>query len=109
MSSKSDYQPHSSLYNDLSYEDNDESELFNPNDLYLSDNEELTSRNPWSHLFHRYSQQSVNSPRFYSPSLPTFRLRNGAIRFIPYPAQKRAIPIEFQKALFAHGIVGRRR
>jgi len=31
----------------------------------------------------------------------------GHIRFIPY--KKRTIPIELQKALYAHGIVGRRR
>jgi hypothetical protein len=100
------------LYNDLSYEDNDESEssmVINPNDLHLPDKEELVSRNPWSKLFHRYSQRSMNTPRFYYPSSPAFNLRNGEIRFIPYPGQKRAIPIEFQKALFAHGIVGRRR
>jgi hypothetical protein len=51
----------------------------------------------------------MNAPRYYSASLPALNLRNGEIRFISYPAQKRAIPIEFQKALFAHGIVGRRR
>jgi hypothetical protein len=105
LSNKFDYQPISPIYNDLSYEDNDDSDS---NILYIPDNEEITSRNPWSHLFHRYSDRSVGSPTYYSRPQSGFNLRRGEIHYIPYPFQKRAIPIEFQKALFAHGIVGRR-
>ncbi len=43
------------------------------------------------------------------PSLTgsNYDLQYGQIRIIP--AKKRTIPIELQKALYAHGIVGRRR
>jgi len=46
---------------------------------------------------------------YYSSPISNINLRRGEIQYITYPAHKRAIPIEFQKALFAHGIVGRRR
>lgn len=74
----------------------------------MPDNEEIISRNPWSQLFHRYSERSLFTPTYNSRPQTGFALRHGEIHYIPYPAQKRAIPIEFQKALFAHGIVGRR-
>ena len=106
------YRSQSPSYKDYSYDDIDESEspvFINPNDLYASDSEEMRSRNPWSQLFHRHSQRSIYKPTYYASSSPGFNLRSGTIRYISYPAEKRAIPIEFQKALFAHGIVGRRR
>ena len=43
----------------------------------------------------------------YMQAIPNFHLRQGLVRFIPY--KKRTIPLELQKALYAHGIVGRRR
>jgi hypothetical protein len=44
----------------------------------------------------------------YISTLPnSYDLRHGIIRFVPY--KKRTIPLELQKALYAHGIVGRRR
>ncbi|CAF0771830.1 unnamed protein product [Adineta ricciae] len=43
---------------------------------------------------------------YYRPS-PTFKLRHGIAQIAPY--KKRTIPLELQKALYAHGIVGRRR
>ncbi len=112
LTSRSDYQYHNPIYNDLSYEDMDDSEsplLVDADNFYRPDNDEIRSPNAWSQLFHRYSDRSTYPSRHYSPAQSAFALRRGEIRYIPYPAQKRAIPIEFQKALFAHGIVGRRR
>jgi len=109
LGSHSNYQDFSPIYNDLSYEDIGDSEpsiLINPGSFYVPDNEVITSRNPWSQLFHHYSDRSIFPSKYYSPSQSGFALRNGVI---PYPTEKRAIPIGFQKALFAHGIVGRRR
>ena len=51
-----------------------------------------------NHLEKRYAA-------FYQPTLSMFRQHD--FRFPLQP--KRSIPIELQKALFAHGIVGRRR
>ena len=41
----------------------------------------------------------------YLAAIPSFDLRNGVVHLIPY--KKRTIPLELQKALYAHGIVGR--
>ena len=112
FSSKSDSPQRSSIYNDLSSENIDENEspiLIRTNNLYLPDNEEVVTRNPWSQYFRRHPQRFVYNPTYYPTPSSAFNLRRGEIRYIPYLAQKRAIPIEFQKALFAHGIVGRRR
>ena len=58
------------------------------------DSSEDAPRNPWPAVFrHPYAR----SPRY-------FALRRSDMRYIPY--SKRGIPIELQKALFAHGIVG---
>ena len=106
------YQSQSPSYKDYSYDDIGENEspvFIDPDNFYASDNEEIRSQNPWSKLFHRNSQRSIYTPAYYTSSSPGFNLRSGTIRYISYPAEKRAIPIEFQKALFAHGIVGRRR
>ncbi len=111
LSSKSGSQRFSPTYNDLSYENIDDSELsipINRNSLYRPNNEEIISRNPWSQLIHRYSDRPNFPVTSYSPRRSGFALRNGEILYIPFPDQKRAIPIGFQKALFAHGIVGRR-
>ena len=40
-------------------------------------------------------------------NMPVFNLRHGVLHILPY--KKRTIPLELQKALYAHGIVGRRR
>ena len=112
FSSKSNSRQHSSIYNDLSSEDSDENEspiFIRTDNVYAPDHEEIISRNPWSQLFHRQRQQATFSPTYYTVPSSIFNLRRGEIRYIPYLVQKRAIPIEFQKALFAHGIVGRRR
>jgi hypothetical protein len=67
------------------------------------------------HLFSEPINDEISSPIFWprthrsihSPTIPNFDFRSGVIRFIPY--KKRTIPLELQKALYAHGIVGRRR
>lgn len=41
----------------------------------------------------------------YIAAIPSFELRHGVVHLIPY--KKRTIPLELQKALYAHGIVGR--
>lgn len=113
FNSQSDSPRHSSIYNDLSSEEIDEDRspiLIRTNNLYLPDDEEeIAPRNPWSRYFRRQPQRLIYSPKYYSSPSSALNLRRGEIRYIPYLAQKRAIPIEFQKALFAHGIVGRRR
>jgi hypothetical protein len=60
-------------------------------------NDELTSSNLWPRNYHSS----------YIPTRSTFDLRRGIVHFYPY--KKRTIPLELQKALYAHGIVGRRR
>jgi len=107
LSNRLDYQPYSSIFNDFSSDDSELPFLVSPSNLYELEDDEITSQKPWSQLFHRYYERSILTPTYYSPSQTGFALRNGEIRYIPYP--KRAVPIELQKALFAHGIVGRRR
>ncbi len=104
FNSRSDYQHQTPIYNDLSLEDIDDSELsipVNPYSSYIPDHEEIISQKPWSQLFHRYSVRSIDTP--------AYALRRGEIRYTQIPPHKRTIPLEFKKALFAHGIVGRRR
>ncbi|CAF0863907.1 unnamed protein product [Adineta ricciae] len=70
-----------------------------PNDV------RLTRRGVWSRLFRQeYNPTRGNNHVYYSP---TASVHLGAIHVIPF--DKRTIPIELQKALFAHGIIGRRR
>ena len=52
----------------------------------------------------RWSRWFASEPPLATPEL---RLRNGVIHIVPY--KKRTIPLELQRALYAHGIVGRRR
>jgi len=51
--------------------------------------------------------KNVNSRSDHSTMGSDYDLQYGQIRIIPF--KKRTIPIELQKALYAHGIVGRRR
>ena len=69
--------------------------------------EETKSRNPWSDLYRRHYARSILTSSHYSTTLPGYVIRPNQIRYVAYPAQKRTIPIELQKAFFAHGIVGR--
>jgi hypothetical protein len=73
----------------MALNDDDQSNIFS---------DDLTSSNIWSETNHQQN---------YIPSMPNYDLRRGVIRLIPY--KKRTIPLELQKALYAHGIVGRRR
>ncbi len=52
--------------------------------------------------------KNVNSRSDHSTIGSDYDLQYGQIRIIPF-VKKRTIPIELQKALYAHGIVGRRR
>ncbi|UJR22174.1 hypothetical protein I4U23_025238 [Adineta vaga] len=61
------------------------------------DDDDLSSTNLWQKRIY---------PNYYRPS-PIFKLHNAIVRVRPY--KKRTIPLELQKALYAHGIVGRRR
>jgi hypothetical protein len=54
-----------------------------------------------------FLMKDVNRRSDYSTMGSDYDLQYGSIRIIPF--KKRTIPIEFQKALYAHGIVGRRR
>ena len=107
LSNRLDYQPYASIFNDLSYDDSELPISVTSSNFYELENDEITSQNPWSQLLHRHNERSIYTPTYFLPSQNGFALRNGEIRYISYP--KRAVPIELQKALFAHGIVGRRR
>jgi hypothetical protein len=54
-----------------------------------------------------FALKSGNSHSDGSPMTIDYDLTYGPVRLIPF--KKRTIPIELQKALYAHGIVGRRR
>jgi hypothetical protein len=93
IQNKNDYSPQSLVFdydqlNSLSERDNLSSERIN---------DEIQSSNLWPRI-HRQSDTSA---------MPNFDFRRGIVRFYPY--KKRTIPLELQKALYAHGIVGRRR
>ncbi|CAF3636281.1 unnamed protein product [Adineta steineri] len=112
LSNKPDYQQLASTYNDLSYEDMDDNESpfsMSQNNVYIPDYDEVAARHPWSQLFHRQSERSIYNTNSYIPQKSGFALRHSKIQYNPNLSQKRSIPIELQKALFAHGIVGRRR
>ena len=67
------------------------------NSVYESISDEGPSSDHWSVIFR---------PSYIS-AVPHIGLRSGANYFIPF--NKRKIPLQLQKALYAHGIVGRRR
>ena len=56
----------------------------------------------WSKLFRDNQRKMPLSPEHHE-----LHIRNAVIHLIPN--KKRTIPLELQKALYAHGIVGRRR
>ncbi|CAF3237239.1 unnamed protein product [Rotaria socialis] len=107
--SEYDYEQPSSIGDDLSYENigNSESPIpMNPNSFYTPIDEETKSRNPWSELYHRHHARSIVTSSHYALTLPGYVIRPDQTSYVPYPAKKRTIPIELQKAFFAHGIVG---
>jgi hypothetical protein len=81
----------------LTADDDQSKYLFERNNFYDSIDNEIPSSDLWSRIFRRN----------YMTKIPNYDLRHGVIRFVPY--KKRTIPLELQKALYAHGIVGRRR
>jgi hypothetical protein len=88
--------------------DNYDDELFSLNNSQPEDIE-LTRRGVWSRLFRNEMKlpQKMNSHLHKSPTAFDFTLKNGRLSLVPH--DKRTIPIELRKALYAHGIVGRRR
>ncbi|CAF1125032.1 unnamed protein product [Rotaria sordida] len=79
--------------------DNDQPKiLFEPDNLfYESIDDEIPSSDYWSIIFR---------PN-YIPPVPNTGSRRSINPSMPF--KKRKIPLELQKALYAHGIVGRRR
>lgn len=90
---KTNYLPESLLY------ENDQSKvIFEPeNSSQESSDGEISPTELWSLILHRN--------HFFQPS--DINLKRGLTQSIPF--KKRKIPLELQKALYAHGIVGRRR
>jgi hypothetical protein len=87
------YEPESLLYDD----DQSRMSFQRENLLYEPNDDEIPSSKPWPGIIHSNYIQPV----------PNIRLRSGIVRVIPY--KKRTIPLTLQKALYAHGIIGRRR
>jgi len=74
----------------------------------LPEDHELSRRGIWSRLFrNENSPTRMYNHRYYSPTASDHGYSNNPIHIIPF--YKRTIPVELQKALYAHGIVGRRR
>ena len=69
---------------------------------------ELTRRGVWPRLFRSENiQPRINGRVHPTPTEAGYTSAIGRFHIIPF--DKRTIPIELQKALYAHGIVGRRR
>jgi hypothetical protein len=105
-SSKSDYRHGSTINDDLPYDDLDENEssiLINPKMILIPDSNEILTRNPWSQFYHNYHDRTRYLPIRKLGSTSNHHEN----RYISNA--KRSIPLELRKALFAHGIVGRRR
>lgn len=79
-----------------------ESDRLSPADSDSEIIDQQISSNILSKMFHPKMSQYA-----FDPAVSNFNLRRALISFIPY--KKRTIPLELQKALYAHGIVGRRR
>ncbi|CAF4666056.1 unnamed protein product [Rotaria socialis] len=90
---RNDYVPHPLLYVDG--QPRFQLDRYNFSDESM-DNEQ-TAPDLWSVIFH---------PK-YIPAIPGPSVRRGVSSSMPF--NKRKIPLELQKALYAHGIVGRRR
>jgi len=70
---------------------------------------ELNRRGVWARLFRNEinSSEKINSRSRNFPVEFVYALKDGRIQLIPH--DKRTIPLELRKAIYAHGIVGRRR
>lgn len=69
----------------------------------------MMRRGVWSRLFRGgiNTPQKLDGQSYPISMTPDLASINGRIQILPY--DKRTIPIELRKALYAHGIVGRRR
>jgi hypothetical protein len=104
------------IYDQISFDNNDDdlTQSINLDQSFDLENEipenvELSRRGVWARLF-RSESNSPGKMNSHSPDLPTgsgYAFKNGQFHIIPH--DKRTIPIELRKALYAHGIVGRRR
>ncbi|CAF1046121.1 unnamed protein product [Rotaria sp. Silwood1] len=73
---------------------------------FIPEDIESSQHNAWSRLFHsETSQPRITNRSRYPSRLHSHSSPNGRMYIIPF--DKRTIPIELQKALYAHGIVGR--
>jgi hypothetical protein len=83
-------------------------ELFDMKSIQ-SEDIELARRGVWSRLFRNEisSPHKINNFPHPPPSAYNYALKSGQVALLPY--DKRTIPLELRKALYAHGIVGRRR
>lgn len=89
-------------------------DYYDDNELYYSKNShpedlEIVRRGVWSRLFRGglNGPQKTDGQSYPLSATSDLAALNGRIQIIPY--DKRTIPLELRKALYAHGIVGRRR
>jgi hypothetical protein len=75
----------------------------------MPENLQLIRRGVWSRLFRSKTNlpQIMNSHSHQPPTAPAFAAGIIPLQLLPY--EKRTIPLELRKALYAHGIIGRRR
>ena len=74
----------------------------------MSESSGLARRGVWSRLFrHEVNPARMSSHSHYAPTAFDRGLPTDQVHILPF--DKRTIPIELRKALFAHGIIGRRR
>ncbi|UJR26959.1 hypothetical protein I4U23_008266 [Adineta vaga] len=92
--------------NEMSSENDNQEEAFVLKNA-IPDDIQFTRRGVWSRLFRQeHNPTRTNNRIHYSPTAAAHTLHTGKIHIIPF--DKRTIPVELQKALYAHGIVGRR-
>lgn len=87
--------------------------------IFINQHSAYTLRRPSEFFPYPIDQETVPAEQFLDYSgdrnvrsnvfgtVPYFNFRRGTFQVMPY--KKRTIPLELQKALYAHGIIGRRR
>jgi len=103
------------IYDQISFDNNDDliqsinldQSFYLENDI--PENVELSRRGVWARLFRSesHSPRKMSTPSNDLATGSGYAFKNGQFQIIPH--DKRTIPIELRKALYAHGIVGRRR
>jgi hypothetical protein len=90
-----------------SFDKNDDESFYLKNSM--PENLQLIKRGVWSRLFRSKtnSPQTTDSRSDQFPAPLAFAAAKIRLQLLPY--EKRTIPLELRKALYAHGIVGRRR